>query len=74
MQTQEQVTTEFKAKLKALLEEYGAEVEVTEVDCGYATRVDSIDITVPSIWHKDGNLVRDYTTIVLRPRFDASDL
>jgi|688.fasta_scaffold1480791_2 hypothetical protein len=62
--TKEQVEIEFKAKLKALLREYDAEISASDHWLGYAECGEDVRITcmVGGIY-KDGVVVREYTEI-----------
>lgn len=76
MQTKEQVTEEFTRKLKSLLAEYDdpndpgawkASIEARDhwqgyAECGQDIR---ITVTIPAIWDKDGNSIREWTEIDL---------
>lgn len=70
----DQIKAEFSAKLKALLEEYRAEVVVVESNCGWATVVDGIHIEFEAEWDKDGELISDFATLELGQRFDHTFL
>lgn len=63
MKTSDQVAAEFKAKLAALLNEYNAEVSLTENNDHYYTTVDGIEFTIPAVWDDDHNLISDFTTV-----------
>lgn len=67
MITKEQVTQDFKADLLALLTKYGAELEAQDhyqgyPECGEDVRM---TVTIPSIYTKDGETVREWTEIDL---------
>lgn len=64
MKTSDQVAAEFKAKLAALLNEYNAEVSLTENNDHYYTTVDGIEFTIPAVWdHDNDKLVSDFVVV-----------
>ena len=67
MQTKQQVEAEFKAKLAALLAEYGTEIEAKDYYTGYAECGEDIRmmVYVDGIYDNDGNCLREFTEIDL---------
>jgi len=74
--TKEQVEIEFKAKLKALLREYDAEISASDHWSGYAECGEDVRITVtiPSIFNAEtGEYVREWTEIDLGRYIDSKE-
>lgn len=67
MKTSQEITGEFKTKLRTLLAEYGAELSAKDHWTGYAECGEDVRMTVeiPSIYDKDGNCLREWTDIDL---------
>ncbi len=62
MQTKEQVEKEFRAKLQALLDEYGADLE-SVID--WRNSSNHMEVIIPSIYDEDGSCLREWTEIDL---------
>lgn len=73
MQTSEEVKVEFLTKLKALLKEYGATIQLGTTTFGYSECGEDVRaaVEIPSIWDKDSNQVREMTSIDLGSYFTA---
>lgn len=63
MKTAEQVENEFRAELQALINKYGAEIEVRDHYQGYSECGEDIRmmVTIPTIYDSDGYVQQDYT-------------
>jgi len=72
--TKEQVEIEFRAKLKALLKEYDAEINASDHRSGYAECGEGVRITcmIGGIY-KDGEVVREYTEIDFGSNIDSKE-
>lgn len=60
-----QVKEEFLAKLRALLQEYDAEISIQEYDSFSYTPTPFIEVFIPSKWEKDGGFIYEGGTIDL---------
>lgn len=73
MKTKEEITTEFKADLVALLDKYEAELAAEDHFTGYAECGENVRMTVviQGKWDIFGNCLREYTEIDLGKYFDG---
>ncbi len=66
MKTKEQVTAEFRAKLKALLGEYKATLAIEDLSGPNSFFPDDqMVVTIKATWDNDNNLTQEYTEINL---------
>ena len=66
-----EVEKEFKAKLKALFDEYSSSsyrvsIEAIEESCVHSSYADRIEIVIPALYGINGICLRQHATVVLK--------